>query len=66
MYDNYIDNTKFREIKSLIHDYTDYGEEYTGLSLEEISERAYEYFREGKLSSSQFDYASSLIEDLEG
>lgn len=66
MYDNYIDNSKFCEIKSLLYDYTDSGEEYTGLSIEEISERAYEYFKEGKLSSSQFDYISSLIEDLEG
>lgn len=65
MYDGYIDNSKFKEIKSLIHDYADYGDKYHGLSIEEISERAYQYYEEGKLSSSQYDYVSSLIEDLE-
>lgn len=65
MYDNHIGNSKFREIKSLIHDYADYGKEYNGLGIEEIDERAYQYYEEGRLSSSQYDYISSLIEDLE-
>ena len=65
MYDIYIDNSKFREIKSLIHEYADYGREYKGLSIEEIGNRAYQYYEEGRLSSSQYDYVSSLIEDLE-
>lgn len=30
----------------------------------EIGERAYRYYEEGKISSSQYDYLSSLIEDL--
>ena len=65
MYNNYIGNTKFREIKSLIHDYTDYNDEYRGLSLEEISDRAYMYYEEGVISSSQYDYLCGLIEYLE-
>lgn len=43
MYDGYIDNSKFREIKSLIHDYDDHGNKYHRLSIEEINERAYQY-----------------------
>lgn len=65
MYDNHIGKSKFIEIKSLIHDYTDYNDEYRGLSLEEISNRAYIYYEEGLISSSQYDYLCSLIEDLE-
>ncbi len=65
MYDNHIGVSKFREIKSLIHNYADYDKEYHGLTLEQIGDRAYEYYEEGRLSSSQYDYLSSLIEDLE-
>lgn len=65
MYDNYKGNSKFREIKSLIHDYIDYGKDYHGLSIEQIGDRAYEYYEAGLISSSQYDYVSSLIEDLE-
>lgn len=48
MYDSYIDNSKFREIKSLIHNYADYGDEYHGLSIKEISARVYQYYEEGR------------------
>lgn len=65
MYDNYIGASRFHEIKSLIHDYMDYGKENNGLTIEEIGERAYEYYETGRLSSSQYDYLSSMIEDLE-
>lgn len=64
MYDNHIGESKFREIKSLIHDYSDYGQEYNGLSIEELSDRAYKYYEGGRLSDSQYDYLSSLIDDL--
>ena len=64
MYDNYIGDSKFREIKSLISEYINGDGEYCGLSIEEISDRAYEYYVEGKLSSSQYDHVSGLIDDL--
>ena len=65
MYDSCINDSKFREIRSLIHDYTDYGKDYNGLSIEEIGDRAYDYYEAGLLSSSRYDYVSSLIDDLE-
>lgn len=65
MYDNYISDSKFKEIKSLIREYADYNEGYNGPSIEEIGDRAYQYYEEGQLSSSQYDYVSSLIDDLE-
>lgn len=64
MYDNHIGTARFGEIKSLIHDYSDYGEEYNGLSIDEIADRAYQYYEEGRLSDSQYDHLSSLIDDL--
>ena len=65
MYDNYINDSKFREIKSLIHGYADYSEEYNGLTIEEIGERTYQYYTDGLISSSQYDYINNLIEELE-
>lgn len=65
MYDNYINNSKFHEIRSLIHEYSDYSENYNGPTLENISEKAYMYFQDGKLSSSQYDNLCNLIDDLE-
>ncbi|MDE6834736.1 MAG: hypothetical protein K2J39_10905 [Ruminococcus sp.] len=64
MYDNYIDKSKFNEIRSLIHDYMEYGKEYSGMSIDEISVRAYQYYEEGRLSDSQYDYLSSMIDDI--
>lgn len=49
----------------MIHDYSDYGKEYNGLSIDEIADRAYQYYEEGRLSDSQYDYLSSLIDDLQ-
>lgn len=65
MYDNYIGKSEFYELKSLIHQYTDYVDDYKGLTIEQIEERAYNYYTEGRLSSSQYDYICGLIEDLE-
>lgn len=65
MYDNYIGGSKFKEIRNLINDYIDWGENSTKLTLEEIGDKAYEYYEAGLLSSSQYDYLSGLIEDLE-
>ena len=65
MYDHFIGKSKFYEIKSLIQDYIDYGKEYNDLSLEEIGDRAFEYYQNGDMSSSQYDYLISMIEDWE-
>ncbi len=64
MYDNHIGDSKFREIKSLIGNYINCEGEYRGPSIEEINDRAYEYYVEGKLSSSQYDHVIGLIDDL--
>lgn len=64
MYDNHIGGSRFREIKSLIGSYINCDGEYHGLSIEEISDRAYQYYVEGELSSSQYDHVSGLIDDL--
>lgn len=65
MYDNFIGQSKFRELKSLINDYIDYGQskKYHGLSLDDIADKAYEYYLDGDISTSQYDYISSLIDD---
>lgn len=65
MYDNYIGKSKFREISALINDYIDYGKENNGMSIDEIADRTYQYYEEGRLSDSQYDYLSSLIDDLQ-
>lgn len=44
MYDNHIGKAKFNEIKSLIHDYMEYGKEYNGMSIDDIADRAYQYY----------------------
>ncbi len=39
-------------------------EKYNGMSIDEIADRTYQYYEESRLSGSQYDYLSSMIDDL--
>ncbi len=61
MYDNYINNTSFRDYRNMINDYID---GYCKFSLDEIEEQIYKSYESDYLSGGQYDYLSALIDDL--
>lgn len=54
MYDNHIGTAKFGEIILI-----------PKTTIDEIADRAYQCYEEGRFSDSQYDYLSSLIDNLQ-
>jgi len=52
--------SRFREMLSLVEEYI---EGSTGLSLEEIEERCYEYYRDGELEPTGYDHIMGRLEE---
>ena len=62
MYDSHIVDGNFRYYKGILNElYQGYGEE----DIDEIVEKIQEDYKEGNLSSSQYDNLMSLVQDIE-
>ncbi len=61
MYDNHIGSSKFREIKSLIGSYINCDDEYHGLSIEEISDRAISIMWKGSSAPPNMTMYAALL-----
>ena len=64
MYDNYIDDDKFRYYRGVLNKiYQGFGDEEEDLDV--IIDKIQEDYERGELSSSQYDNLMSLVQDIE-
>ena len=64
MYDNYVDDDKFRYYRGVLNKiYQGFGDEEEDLDV--IIDRIQEDYERGELSSSQYDNLMSLVQDIE-